>query len=221
MIAAIAKGKGREVAAALLRWGEGNLRDLPWRRTRDPYRIFVAEFLLQRTRAEQVVPVYGELVREYPGFAELSRADPSRLLEIMRPLGLHRRARLLRDAARTIVDRFGGRVPSSMEELTSIGGVGTYTAAAILAVLYDRPAPVVDTNTLRVLGRVFGLEVKESSRKKRAYQELVRSLVPAGKARLFTYALLDLAATICTPRNPACDKCPLSRTCREGGRNGL
>lgn len=221
MIATIAEGKGCEVAAALLRWGEENLRNFPWRKTHDPYRIFVAEFLLQRTRAEQVVPVYGELVREYPGFAELARADPSRLLEIMRPLGLHRRARLLRDAARTIVERFGGRVPSSMEELTSIGGVGTYTAAAILAVLYDRPAPVVDTNTLRVLGRVFGLEVKESSRKKRGYRELVKSLVPAGKARLFTYALLDLAATICTPRNPACDRCPLSRTCREGGRNGL
>lgn len=221
MNAAGLEARSREIATALLRWGEKNLRDFPWRGTRDPYRVFVAEFLLQRTRAEQVVPVYEELVRKYPGFEELAGAYPSGLLEIIHPLGLHRRARLLRDAARTLVGRFGSRVPSSMEELTSIEGVGTYTAAAILAALYERPAPIVDTNTLRVLGRVFGMKVKESSRKQRAYRELAEHLVPGGRARLFTYALLDLAAAICTPRNPACERCPLSRTCHGGGGDGL
>ncbi|ADR35554.1 HhH-GPD family protein [Oceanithermus profundus DSM 14977] len=213
--------RGREITNALLRWGEKNLRDFPWRGTRDPYRIFVAEFLLQRTRAEQVVPAYEELVRKYPGFEELAGADPSGLLEIIRPLGLHRRANLLQNAARIIKEQFGGLLPPSMKELTSIEGVGTYTAAAILAALYDLPAPAVDTNTLRVLGRVFGLEIKESSRKKREYRDLIESLVPKGQARLYIYALLDLAATVCTPRNPACDRCPLIRICHKGGGNGL
>lgn len=199
----------------LLSWYERNKRDLPWRRSRDPYHIWVSEIMLQQTRVETVIPYYERFISRFPTIADLAEADEDEVLKMWEGLGYYSRARNLQAAAREVQAEYGGRVPDSKEEIASLKGVGPYTAGAILSIAYNKPEPAVDGNVMRVLSRFLLMEddiAKPSSRKK--FEEMAAALIPEGAAGDFNQALMDLGASICTPKSPACLLCPVMEHCR-------
>lgn len=210
----------QRIREILLEWGRNHLRAYPWRETREPYHVLLAEVLLHRTRADQVVPVYHRILKRYPTIHNLAVAQLEDLADILRPLGLHWRVPLLLDMAREVVSRFGGDIPADPETLMTLPGIGPYIAAATSCFAFDRPEPILDTNTVRLLGRLFRLDVRESSRKSRKFRTLMTELLDRNQPRLFNLALIDLAALICTPTAPACDRCPLQSLCLYKGQPG-
>lgn len=204
-----------EVARRLTEWYRRRGRDFPWRHTRDPYVILATEFLLQRTRAETVAKVFEEFFSRYPSPESLANADPEELRKFFSRLGLVRRADALREAAREIVERHGGSVPRSKEELLKLKGVGPYIASAVLCFAYSAPVPVVDTNVARVLGRAAGASSRGEA------EAFLERLLRHGNPREISLALIDLGALVCT-RKPRCPECPLSDLCsyRGSGRTG-
>lgn len=197
----------------LLSWFKRNGRSFPWRETRDPYRILVAEIMLQRTRAEQVVPVYEEFIRRFPDIESLAKTEKETVREYFSRLGLLWRADLVVDLAKELIARFGGVIPPDREKLLSLPGVGDYIADAILSFAYGMDVAVVDSNVCRVLGRVFGLKQHGEARRDRRFRELAQKLVPHGKSREFNWAMIDFASMICIPRKPKCGECPLKSVC--------
>jgi len=208
----------QQIRAALLEWGRDNLRSYPWRETRDPYRILLAEVLLHRTRAIQVVPIYHRVLERYPTVYALAAARLEDLADLLRSLGLHWRVPLLHRMAREVVNRFGGTVPGNVDMLRTLPGVGLYIAAATACFAFDQPVPILDTNTVRVLSRLFRLDVQESSRKSRKFHTVMAQLLDRDQPRLFNLGLLDLAALICVPAMPACHRCPLQSSCLYGSQ---
>jgi A/G-specific adenine glycosylase len=204
----------------LVAWGRQNARVYPWRETRDPWKILLAEVMLHRTRADQVVPVYEAAVRKFPDPASLAGASPECLGRLFRPLGLRWRVPLLHEMARRIVRDHGGRVPTGRDELRSLPGVSDYIAGAVRCFAFGEPEPVLDTNAVRVLGRVFGLPVRDSSRRSRRFRELMRELVAGDDPRSLVLAVLDLAALVCRPGNPECRRCPIRDLCEYGRSHG-
>ncbi|MEB3884087.1 A/G-specific adenine glycosylase [Lyngbya sp. CCY1209] len=198
----------------LLAWGEENRRDFPWRRTANPYRLLVAECLLQKTTASQVAPVYEELLERYPTVEDLAIADPDDLLELLRPLGLLKRAASLRSAARTVVEKYGGEVPDSEAELLNLPGVGLYAARSVLAHAFGKPVAVLDANVARILGRFFGLEGGRIKSREKALWQLADDIAPETNAGRWNLTLLDFGALTCTARKPKCPDCPLRERCR-------
>lgn len=195
----------------LRRWGRAHRRSFPWRETRDPFRVLVAEVLLQRSRGSTVAAVYDALFRRWPDAAALARARVSSIEAVIRPLGLVRRAVTVRAIAGEVVRR--GGVPATRDGLLSLPGVGPYAANATLAAAFDRRAPVVDGVTARVYRRYFGVATNGPSVADAALWELVDRVTPSRGARTWNWTVLDLAATVCTPQRPRCDDCPLVRTC--------
>jgi len=199
----------------LIAWGQQNFRKFPWRLTTDPYHILVSEILLHRTRAEQVVPFYLELIRRYPTVTSLAKAKLSDLEELLYPLGLRWRVEKMHLMAREIAERYGGIVPDKREDLLSLPGVSHYIAGAVLCFAYGKPEPLLDTNTVRVTGRLFGIPVTDSSRRSKRFRELMREFLDEDNPREFNYALLDLAAIVCLKKSlPRCSVCPLKEFCR-------
>jgi A/G-specific adenine glycosylase len=194
-------------------WWRKNRRQFPWRKVVNPYGVLVSEILLHRTRADQVVPVYKRFIERYPTLDHLSKAKQTDVTRILRPLGLAWRNRLLKPLAREIVSSHHGRIPSTVSELESLPGVSKYTAAAVACFAYGKAEPILDTNTVRILGRVFGLTVSDSARRSRRFSEVYRSLIWRDNPQDFNYAMLDLGALICLPKNPECEICPLSERC--------
>lgn len=209
-----------QIRRRLLKWGEQNRRSFPWRETRDPWRILLAEVLLHRTRADQVVPVYRAMIARYPDPETLARARLPELRRQMGSLGLRWRIPLLREMARQILRRHGGRVPEDREDLLALPGVSDYIAGAVRALAFGQPDPVLDTNTVRVLGRLFGLPIRESSRRSRSFREMMRQLMAGERPGDLLLAMLDLAAILCLPRNPRCPECPLQDLCSHGRAYG-
>lgn len=212
-----------DLVTRLGRWYARSARDLPWRRTRDPYAIWISEAMLQQTRVETVVPYWERFLERFPTFEALARADEDDVLAAWSGLGYYRRARALRAAARVVVERHGGRFPDELEAALALPGVGPYTAGAVLSIAYDRPAAIVDGNVTRVLARLFELDDPVgSSTLTRAVWDLARELVPARGAGGWNQALMELGATLCRPREPECGRCPLARSCRAlaSGRAG-
>ncbi|MFW5924866.1 MAG: A/G-specific adenine glycosylase [Myxococcota bacterium] len=201
--------------AALLRWYDRHRRDLPWRRTRDPYAIWVSEVMLQQTRVDTVIPYYERFLSRFPTPRALAEADEDRVLAAWSGLGYYRRARLLHAGVREVVERYGGRVPEDPEARRGLPGVGRYTAGAIGSIAFERPEPIVDGNVGRVLARIHGIDtplgraVTERQLWQRA-AELVRGPRPGD----LNQALMELGATVCTPVDPACDACPARRACQ-------
>ena len=204
----------RKIAARLLTWFEKNARDLPWRRTRDPYAIWVAEIMLQQTQSETVKPYYARFLRRFPTVERLAKARLDSVLKVWEGLGYYSRARNLHLAAGRIVRDFGGCVPQDVPDLLKLPGVGRYTAGAIASIAFNRDEPVVDGNVIRVLCRLFRIrhDPRSSAAQKRLWG-LANELLPSGKARFFNQAMMELGATICLPRSPRCDDCPLGRMC--------
>ena len=194
-------------AGAVLAWGMPRLRDLPWRATRDPWRILVAEVMLQQTQARRVIPKWTSFCEAYPTPAACAAAPLGDVLRHWQGLGYPRRARNLRDAARLIVSHHAGDVPDTIEALRSLPGVGPYTARAVLAFAFERDVAVVDTNIARVLARVYGERLTAQR-----VQAVGDALVPQGAGWVWNQVLMDLGAMVCRP-TPRCDECPLATTC--------
>ena len=191
----------------LLRWYESNHRDLPWRRTRDAYAIWIAETMLQQTQVTTVIPFYERFLESFPTTAALARAPLEKILALWSGLGYYRRARNLKVAARILVRRHAGRLPTNYADLLALPGVGAYTAGALMSISFHKPYPAIDGNASRVLGRLFNLT---NEKKLRA---AVTALVSRSRPGHFNQGLMELGATICAPKNPRCFECPLQRDC--------
>lgn len=202
------------IAEILLDWYAREGRDLPWRRTRDPYRIWLSEVILQQTRVAQGMEYYLRFTERFPDVASLAAAPEDEVLKLWQGLGYYSRARNLRAAAREVVERFGGVFPRSLDDVRSLRGVGDYTAAAICSAAYDAPCAVVDGNVYRVLSRLFDLaEPIDTTAGKRAFACLAQSQLDAAHPGRYNQAIMDFGAIQCTPASPRCEACPLSESC--------
>jgi A/G-specific adenine glycosylase len=198
-----------------LRWYQKNGRKLPWRRTRDPYRILVSEFMLQQTQVATVLPYYREWLRRFPNFEALARASENDVLHGWQGLGYYARARNLHATARLVLDRHRRRFPDVIGQMRRLPGVGRYTANAIATFAFDQPVPIVEANSARVLSRLFDLRIPiDSSAGQSRIWTHAAELVPKKSAATYNSALLDLGALVCLPRNPKCTLCPVKKFCR-------
>jgi len=202
----------------LLEWAKDNTRDFPWRRTKDVYKILVAEIMLQRTKAEQVVPVYERFVKKYPDPHSLSKASVSELRVEIHSLGLEKRVQGLKKLAEQLVEEHMGEIPCSRNDLLKLHWVGNYIANAILCHAFGKDVPTVDANFARVFVRVFSLKSKHPAQKDKRIWDFARGLMPLVKnnARTLNLGILDLASKICTPQKPSCEICPLNSICDYG-----
>jgi A/G-specific adenine glycosylase len=201
----------RHFRTALARWGSTHRRSFPWRETENPFRVLVAEVLLQRSRGKTVVAVFEQLFERWPSADELSRARVDSIATVIRPLGLLRRAATLKSLAQAVSEL--GSVPRTLEGLLELPGVGPYAANATLAVVFGRHVPVVDGVTARVYRRYFGLEAKVPPSTDRSLWNLVEDVTPRHTVREWNWSVLDLAASICLPKVPKCNQCPLQEHC--------
>jgi A/G-specific adenine glycosylase len=198
-----------ELQGSLMDWGEALRRDLPWRRSRDPWAILVVELMLQQTQVDRVVPRYRAFLERFPDPAACAAAPPAEVLRAWEGLGYNRRAVNLHRAATAIVEEHGGEVPDDLDRLISLPGVGPYTARAVLVFAFEHDLGVVDTNAARFLARAVAGERLTP----KVAQRLADEQVPAGQGWAWNQAVLDLGATVCTKRSPRCDRCPLTASC--------
>jgi A/G-specific adenine glycosylase len=204
----------------LLRWYRCHRRELPWRDSRDPYRIWVSEVMLQQTRVQAVIPYYEKFLRLFPDMRSLAKAQERALLACWSGLGYYSRARNLRTAAQQIVRDWDGHFPKEYAAARQLPGVGDYTARAVLSIAYGVPLAVVDGNVARVLSRLYALkEDPRSHRDKQKYLERAEALLARRRAGDFNQAMMELGATICLPAAPRCEVCPLRRHCLAYARN--
>jgi A/G-specific adenine glycosylase len=205
----------------LIRWYEGARRELPWRADRDAYRILVSEMMLVQTTVTAVIPYFERFMERYPTPESLAEADEADVLKTWEGLGYYRRARQLHASARTIVSEHGGKIPDDPAAVRALPGVGRYIAGAIMSFAFDRPEPIVEANSQRVLARLLAVkvDVKSAPALERIWQAAER-LVPPRGAGVFNQALMELGAIVCTPREPGCLVCPLANLC-EARRLGL
>lgn len=214
----------QELQTRLLKWYRQNRRTMPWRGVRDPYRIWLSEVMLQQTRVAAVVGYYRRFLRRFPTVHALARASENEVLKQWAGLGYYSRARNLHRAAKEIVAKHGGRFPRTLEAALALPGVGRYTAAAVLSIAYDQPHAVLDGNVARVLARLYAIrgELRRPHRW-RGLQSYADALLPrrGAQAKSLCYrpgnwnqAMMELGATVCTPRAPRCDACPVAHWCR-------
>jgi len=200
--------------ASLLAWYDRHKRDLPWRRTRDPYAIWLSEVMLQQTQVATVIPYWERFLQRFPTVEALAAAPLPDVLAGWRGLGYYSRARNLHRAAQEIVARFGGRLPSTAADLLTLPGFGRYTAGAVASIAFGEPAPLVDGNVARVLSRIFEVEGPPGDRAREArLWELATALVPGERPGDFNQALMEHGATVCRPENPLCLLCPVREEC--------
>jgi A/G-specific adenine glycosylase len=212
------------LATDLTPWFEASHRDLTWRRTRDPYAIWVSEIMLQQTRVETVERYYANFLERFPTVFALADAEESSVLEAWSGLGYYRRARLLHRGARHVRDEHAGVVPEGGKALRAVPGVGRYTCGAIASIAFDRPEALVDGNVARVLSRVCGIEdPKQQDAGAAGHWTLTEAILRQGRPRVLAQALMELGATLCVPRNPRCETCPIRPHCNAyaTGRTGV
>jgi A/G-specific adenine glycosylase len=204
-----------QIQRQLIDWYAQGHRELPWRGDRNPYRILVAEMMLVQTTVASVTPHFERFLSVFPDVETLAHADESEVLRAWEGLGYYRRARQLQKAARAIVEQHGGRVPDDEETLRALPGVGRYIAGAILSFAFNRPAPIVEANTRRVLARWIGWEddIASAATQARLWQAAER-ITPTADAGTFNQAFMELGAVVCSPRDPKCLICPVSLLCR-------
>jgi A/G-specific adenine glycosylase len=198
---------------ALLAWYERNRRDLPWRHTKDAYRVWVSEVMLQQTTVKAVLPYYDSFLARFPSVAALGEAREEDVLAAWSGLGYYHRARSLHRAARHLAELHGGRFPRTLEAALAVPGIGLYTASAILSIAYGQPLPVVDANVRRVLARLLALRGPQYKRDG-PYYNRAEELLDRERPGDWNQAVMELGATVCTPRKPGCDACPLRAHCR-------
>ncbi len=208
------KTQATKIQQALLRWLRANARDLPWRRTNDPYAVWVSEIMLQQTQVATVINYFNRFMKRFPTAEKLARAKQDTVLKLWEGLGYYSRGRNLHKAAKIIVKDYGGQLPDTVEELQKIPGIGRYTAGAIASIAFNKPAPILDGNVIRVLCRVFRIKdnPKDTATKKQLW-ELAEQLVHTKQPGDFSEAMMELGATVCTPQKPLCQSCPLQKSC--------
>jgi A/G-specific adenine glycosylase len=204
-----------EFRRALINWYRKSGRDLPWRRTHDPYAILVSELMLQQTQVATVIPYYAGWLRRFPDFESLARASESDVLWAWQGLGYYNRARNLHATARTVMDRYLGRFPRSVERMQQLPGIGKYTAHAVASFAFDQSVPIVESNTARVLTRLFDFRKPiDSGSGRQTLWQYAPMLVPKSNAAIFNSALIDLGSLVCVPRQPKCGICAVKKFCR-------
>jgi A/G-specific adenine glycosylase len=217
-----APAHAEEFRRRLLRWFRRHGRDLPWRRTRDPYHVTVAEFMLQQTQVSRVEPYYHRFLERYPTVQSLAQSEPAMVREAWAGLGYYRRAANLHRLAKTVVAEHAGLIPADPDRLLQLPGVGRYTAGAVASFAYERATPAIDTNVARVIRRVFHPRLARRGRQRRLWETglaiMPRRSGPAAWA--FNQAIMELGALVCTARVARCGECPVRGVCRTGGRSG-
>lgn len=198
----------------LISWYLKNKRDLPWRKTREPYRIWLSEIMLQQTRIEQGLPYYNQFIATFPSVFDLAEAPQEKVLKLWQGLGYYSRARNLHETAKKVAREFNGVFPKSYKELKKLKGVGDYTAAAIASICYNEPVAVVDGNVYRVLSRFFDVETPiNSTAGIKEFKALASELLDKNDPSNFNQAIMEFGALQCKPRNPLCESCPLNSGC--------
>ena len=209
------------IVAELVTWFDRVARDLPWRRRRDPYAVWLSEIMLQQTRVETVIPYFERFLERFPDVAALAGAEIDEVLKMWSGLGYYRRARVLYATAREVTERYGGAFPGEAAALRELPGIGAYTAGAIASLAFNKREPLVDGNVARVFARLFGIDEQiRSAAAIKLLWEIAARLVPEDRPGRFNEALMELGATVCTPRDPRCSACPLEALCsaRASGR---
>ena len=198
----------------LLTWFHQTRRDLPWRRTYDPYHVWLSEIMLQQTQMDRGISYFQRWIARFPDLSSVAAASEQEILKNWEGLGYYARARNLHRAAQIMVERHGGQIPCDYAVLRSLPGIGPYTAAAIASIACSQDIPVIDANVARIIARLYDLAepVKKKECRLRI-ESLAAALLPVGKARFFNQAMMDLGGLVCTPRNPACSCCPLAESC--------
>lgn len=199
----------------LIDWYNVNGRDLPWRHTKNPYYIWVSEIMLQQTQVETVKPYYERFIMHFPDIKALADATDDDVYKHWEGLGYYRRAKHLKEAAQTICTEYNGVFPKNYDDIIFLKGIGSYTASAIGSIAFNLPKGVIDGNTLRIIARIFNLEdniAKDSTKK--AYQKVMDYWASLNNPSAFNQGMMDLGATVCTPKNPKCSICPVSCFCR-------
>ncbi|MCB2209318.1 A/G-specific adenine glycosylase [bacterium] len=200
---------------SLLTWYAANARALPWRSEQSPYRTWVSEIMLQQTQVDTVIPYFERWMDRFPNVNALAEADEQDVLSLWEGLGYYSRARNLHKAAGIVAAEYSGRLPETSEALQKLPGIGPYTAAAIASIAFDRGVAAVDGNIRRVFSRLYNItEVARSKESESRIWELAQENLPTGKASAYNQALMDLGATICTPKSPDCPRCPIAEACQ-------
>jgi len=204
----------KRIQTKLLRWFKKNGRNLPWRKTEDPYAIWVSEIMLQQTQVTTVIPYYENFLQSFPTLRHLAKANLSKVLKVWEGLGYYSRARNLHRASQIVSNHFHGKIPDTLEDLLSLPGIGRSTAGAILSFAFHKEAPILDGNAKRVLSRLFAISSNPGKSKTESLLwQISESLIPKGHSNSFNQALMDLGSTICTPKDPKCSHCPLRQFC--------
>ena len=217
------KSKRRNAAlvSALLKWFAANARDLPWRKTNDPYAIWISEIMLQQTQVKTVLPYWDRWMQRLPTLTALARARPKTIHKLWEGLGYYTRVRNMQRAAKIVQQQHGGEFPPAYEDILALPGIGRYTAGAISSIAFNQPKPILDGNVIRVLTRLFGIEGNPADRKvNEALWNLSEALVlhsarkpSANHASHFNQSLMELGALVCIPRTPRCSECPVASLC--------
>jgi A/G-specific adenine glycosylase len=202
-----------KIQTKLLQWFRTNGRDLPWRRTRDPYAIWVSEIMLQQTQVATVVPYYQRFLKSFPTVRQLAKADLSKVLKVWEGLGYYSRARNLHRASQIVLNHFHGILPNNLKDLFSLPGIGRSTAGAILSFAFQKEAPILDGNAKRVLSRLFAISGNPKETEKLLWK-FSESLIPRGYSNPFNQGLMDLGSVICKSKDPHCPRCPLRNLCQ-------
>ncbi len=211
----------RRFQQRLLRWYARHGRDLPWRHTRDPYRILVSEVMLQQTQVERVIDYYGRFLEKYPTMEALAESTEPQVREAWDGLGYYARARNLHRTARRVTTELGGQLPQDARLIRRLPGIGRYTAGAVLSFAYGKDAAILDTNAARVLSRVFGVRRRGSkARFMTRLWKIAEAATPRGRADRYNQAIMDLGATTCRARTPSCWCCPVKQDCRSASPDG-
>ena len=199
----------------LIGWFEEEQRKLPWRKDKNPYKIWVSEIMLQQTRVDTVIPYFTRFIEQFPTIQALAEAEEDKVLKAWEGLGYYSRARNLQSAVKEVHEKYNGQVPNNQQEISTLKGVGPYTAGAILSIAYGLPEPAVDGNVMRVLARILSIWAdiaKPSTRK--IFEEAVRRLISHENPSFFNQGLMELGALICTPTSPSCLLCPAREHCQ-------
>ena len=208
-------GKWRQqLQRVMLRWFDAHARDLPWRRDRDPYAVWVSEVMLQQTQVATVRPYFERFLSRYPTIADLAAADEHELLRLWEGLGYYRRARQLLAAARVLHEQHQGVFPSELSDVLALPGIGRYTAGAILSIAMEQPQPILEGNTIRVYSRLLGYrQDPRTAAGQRRLWNFAAQIVPNKRPGTFNQAMMELGSEICRPRSPDCERCPAAQLC--------
>ena len=206
-------GKISEFASSLDEWWQSNKRQFPWRSTKVPYEILIAEILLHRTKAQQVTKVYLKFLNSFPTISSLAEGKLVEIQAILKGLGLNWRIEALHKMAQEIVRKYDGQIPKTKDALKSLPGISDYIASATVCFAFNESEPLLDTNIVRIIGRVFALKVTDSSRRSIHFKELYLMICSRENPRNFAFAMIDLGALVCLPIKPLCNACPVNVMC--------